>query len=403
MQAKSLRAYGVRSGPSPLHDVYKLLMFLASRASATNKPVYRELEKIFRFFNDTEDFAYCLREQSPAKGYYYIYPNTEYTLSRTIGEFLNYAERAWNLNEIVSDTPLHDELRCTSCYTFAGVLRGSNTFSANFITSANSFEKFYDVAIYLSKHGVSHYDELVQSFDYAAAKDKFRERCQREAFKIQVHKDMIQPLVTLNDPKKLGTKAAEKGHILAHLHLFELVSAYESLELLLKIGVSVATVFQDTDLVNEIGSWRKALRDAEPAIRAQIQTARTNYQRIYKIISTDAWMRVYEKPFPWYSVSAGDIETLVTRFKRDTSELFKEARLPAALFVPSIQNMTTKSVPVVQPESPRRSKNLVRNSPAYSPTPKSSVSPTRSLYPEDSKLNIAKDRNGRVTDISLID
>lgn len=368
MQAKGLRSYGMRSGPSPLHDVYKLLMFLGSRVQNVNKPVYRELQKLFKFFNDTEDFDYCLKHQGPATDLYYIYPNTEYTMSRTIGELIDYADAVWDLDGIVSSTPLYDELRCTSCYTFAGVIRDSGVFSADFIFSADTFEKFYDVAIYMSKHSVNQYDRLVETFDYSAAKDKFQARCHKELNKISVNKDLIQPAVVSDNPNKLATKTAEKGHILTHLKLFELVGAYEDLELLLKIGSSLATVFQDSSLITQIATWRSTLATTEPTIRNQIHIARVNYQQMYKVINTDLWNRLYNKPFPWYITSAGDIETLVTRFKRDTAELFVEARLPAALF-------KTSTVPKL--------KNLARG-----------------LYPKDSKLKIVKDRNGRVTDVS---
>jgi hypothetical protein len=394
MNSKSLRAYGVRTGPSPLHDVYKLLMFLAVRAQRTNPKVYYELEKAFRFFNATEDFEYCLEAQSPAAGIYYIYPATQRTLSRTIQEFIDYVSGVWNLEGVVTAKPLYNELRCTDCYTFTGVLKESGVFSAAFVTQAQTFQEFYDIATYLSKYGDNSYDILVKNFEYAEAREKFRLRCQKEKDTLEANLDITSPQVNAGNPASLATRAAEQAHKLAQIKLFVLVSTFEDLSLLLKIGSSVAIVFQDAALLEEIKGWRQQLQSAEPIVRKRISEARATYLAIYEMIESSRW-RPYATAFPWYRISAGDVEGLGQRFKQDSGELFVESRLPAALIE------TVAAQPKRKPASKEKSVSPRRKSPAVEAVAPSSPPKVQTLFPPNSPLRINTNRGGEVTSVHL--
>jgi len=394
MRDKGLRAYGMRNGPHPLHDVYKLLMFLgASTKRANNMPVYRELEKLFRFFNDSETFASCLESQSPQKGYYYILPALDWILNYNIGNVIAYAESIWDVSNIVTTEPNFNVLECTSCYTFAGVLKESGTFSKNFVTSAHSFADFYDVATYLSKYAIDHYEELVKSFDYQKAKKDFVASIVKEIEVVQRLKNFEQATVLPGNIRALATAAAEKSHAQSQLNLYELVSAYEDVELMAKIGINVATIFQDAALIKEIKDYRLIIKNSEPAIRKQISQANLNYQKIHEIITMPKWLYTYERAFPWYSNAAGNVVGLKSRFNKDVNDLFVETRLPAVLLniVPE-KILITEEVEPVKPVVVKRVEgiNIERE-------------PKRNLYPDNPKLLINRARNGQVISLALAD
>jgi len=343
----NLRAYGLTDGGWPLHDVYKLMMFLASDcANSGNKAVLKELEKLFRFFNKGEGFLQALDAQKPGRdGLYYIFPPLIDTIQYTMGDVLEHCMKVWNLGDVISETPQHDLLECSeSCYTFRAVLKNRSDFAAKMEVS--TFPEFYDAALYLHRYSLDHYDDLIKNFKYETAKKQFLSQVNGELENLKKYTNSKS--VDLRG-KKLSTVPVLRQAMENQKNLFHLVSSFENLEILTKIGTSVARVFRDDSLYSDLRKIEKSLVSYEGAMEREINLANENYKYIYSIITKPDW-KIFRRTYSWYENSAGDVVALGIRYEKIKRDLFKEIQLPAS-FVGNDRVITEE---VVKKEKPKK-------------------------------------------------
>lgn len=346
-----LRAYGVKDGKFPLHDAYKLLMFLGGSAlAARNVPVYRELEKLFHFFNKEESFEYAIKNQGPNQDLYYALPAFSDLVNLRMSDLLNYARKVWDLSKVLSEKPQHDILHCTSCYTFRGVLKETGTFADK--PTAETFAQFYDLAIYLNSHSVDDYDDLVSRFDYKKAKKEFLSELDGLVQNIERLSGVVSnkqyTIATL--PTNLAMREIANAHKTA----FSLVADFEKADTMCKIGLSMSKLFHDKDLDRQCLNYRSILDKSKTGIGRQIDYLNDVYVVIHQLLSSGEWRNKYSKAFAWYETSSGDIVGLKMRFRQDISKLFTEMRLPSSIISHIAEE--PQAPQVVQKQSPKKVK-----------------------------------------------
>lgn len=387
MRAVSFRAFGVRDGPHPLHDVYKLVCFLGSylRNNSKAKATYEFLRRCFTFFNNREPFETALTAQSPDNDLYYILPATAEILAFTISDFIAYLDATNEFSEVISTKPTLNLLECTDCYTFAGTLVKSGLFSNNLLTNVHTLEAFYDRAVWLAKAKQTKlYQTLVDNFDYAAAKDRYNKRISKDV--ANINKQLKTPMIDVPQRiEDIATRAALTSIVNNHLALFSIVSSYEDVEALSKVARQVATIFQDKVFIEMIEKTLKDLSLHGTKIRKMVARGEEVYAGIYKIMKMPAW-KFHEDKYPWYYGSAPNIVGLAERFHRDEADLFTPLPLPAAILpvLPVAPALVATTAAV--PKSPRRT-----------PSPQQAV--TDDLYPTNSSLSYQRDKQGKIVGV----
>lgn len=384
MRAVSFRAFGVRNGPHPLHDVYKLVCFLGSyiRKNTKVKATYEFLRHCFTFFNNQESFESALDAQSPSAGLYYILPATAEILAFTVSDFIAYLDASDEFSAVISDKPTLNLLACTDCYTFAGTLIKSGLYSNDLLTGVHTLEAFYDRAVWLMKNKLTEqYQTLVDNFDYSAAKERYSARIAKDL--ATINKYLKTPMLDIPQRvEDIATRSAHTSIVNNHLALFSIVSSYEDVEALSKVARQVATIFQDRPFIEKIEATLKDISLHSSKIKKMVDNGEAVYAGIYKITKMSGW-KFYEDKYPWYYGSASNIVGLADRFHRDEEDLFKPLPLAAAL-VPV-------AAPVeVAPRSPRRA------APAQPPVQQANDD----LYPANSALVYQRDKQGKIVGVT---
>ncbi len=326
----SLQAYGVIDGPWPLHDLYKLLMFLAQTLILSNKnsEVLSEMRKIFRFFNKTETLENAVRDQ---RKFYYFLPAVQETAQYNVMDLIDYIAQVCDVRNVMLDNPQsHPVLECTQCYTFLGTIRGAYIKTPK----PETLLEFYDLASHLGGSSKISYDELVSSFDYAKAANDFKS-------KVDASMKIISKIlsdVRINAPilpqqltaRKLASPTILNPMSISYTKLFEVVSHYEDIETWLKVGMAIAILYSDENLIGFINDIRNNMKKYNEIIIKHIERSRNNYRKILPIVDSAKW-DIYTGRYPWYRSRSGDIVHMVNRFNEDTRELFTEERLPSTL------------------------------------------------------------------------
>ena len=316
--------YGVTVNPNPMYDAYKLIMFSAMEAQKKNNvPVYREIERIFPFFNQRETLAQALAGQEK---YLFSLPNLAPSVS--LYDLIDYIRDVCDLQEIITSHPMAPVLECSSCYSFSGALRGSLKDSRR----VETFFEFYDMATHLRNS--RKYDAFVSSYDYSRGKTLFRERVDRDVGDLRrvitqmsrqksIVLDETYSARKLANAQLVSTLSAQFGDLLLSISLFEDISIW------LKVGFSVATLRGDAELLEYIRLQREYLYDeALPSLMALVQAARANYKRVRSIAYTGEWSK-YERDFPWYMMVFSQVVYLTHRLEEDGRGVFEATRLPA--------------------------------------------------------------------------
>jgi hypothetical protein len=323
-----LEEFGITSGPWPLHDAYKLFMFsaLALITSKTNNKLLNEFRKIFRFFNKQETLEDAVKLQRKS---YYSLPKTEKTADYSILDLITYIKQNCNVSDILLDSPstVYPILECTSCSTFAGVINDAYIREPN----PKDFFEFYDFAYHYGSASKEIYDKMVLGFDYDSAYRNFQNKVDNHISIMHKFLSKKQP-IQLPKPltaRQLANPNVEKVLRKNYTNLIAAVSRYDDVKLWLKVGMSVAILFQDDNTVAYINAKRDELKASEKEIFAQIDTLIGIYRTIKPIVESQEW-DIYNAKYPWYA-SSGEIIYIRDRFKNSTGDLFVEDRLPSTL------------------------------------------------------------------------
>jgi hypothetical protein len=359
--------FGVQAGSNPLFDAYKLLMFMGFDLYTAGKAkgrVMAELAKIFTYFNDQEDYTECVVVQ---RELYYCFIPTQSNADMTLRGLIRHMHKVCNLSDIITDKPLYPVLECGSsgnhgdnkCFTFEGEIKHAQSYK----TSPSSLLEFYDVASTLKQSDRETYQKLVNSFDYTSNKKKFMQLVSEEIAHIKAHlssEDLksiptFKPRVSENELKSTDLTdrlSAGLNQVIAA------VSAYESLDLWLKVGENVGTVFQDQDMQEYVRSQREQLQKLNGTLMKAIDLFRNNYRTITKLIESETWVAKHHEKYPWYRDSGATIVGLVNRFRKDEKDLFNPLMLPSVMInqQPASQVKNTMSVLPIQ-----RNTKLVRS------------------------------------------
>lgn len=315
--------YGVTVAPNPMYDAYKLIMFAALETQSKNAAVYREIERIFPFFNQRETLAEALAAQGK---YSYSLPNFAPEVS--LYDLINYIRDVCDLREIITSQPVKQVLECTSCYSFAGALRSSLKDSR----AVQSFFEFYDIAARLRES--KKYEAFVTGYDYARGKALFVERVDRDVG------DLSETIARMTKRKAVILDESFTARKLANPELVAMLSArfrdlllsislFEDISIWLKVGSSVATLKGDAKLEEYIREQREYLvNKALPMLASLVQEARANYKRVRTVAYSGEW-RQYERDFPWYMMVFSQVVHLTHRLEADGRDIFEATRLPA--------------------------------------------------------------------------
>ena len=299
-------------------------------AKKTSSRVFAEAAKIFTYFNTSDTFLDSVIEQRELFYCFIKGPSTDHL---TIGGLIEHMHKVCDLREIVTDTPLFPVLSCgSSCMSFAGELDRA----ARRKTIPTNFLEFYDDGVHLGPKDRRAYESLVASFNYTNAKDEFVSMIGSETKHLQEH---------LSSPE-LAAVPVLKGRITPDMlrsadtmdmfskglaQVLSAVSAYENLSVWLSVGNSVATLFQDRNMVEYVAQQRALVQQLNSDLMSVIDLYRSNYRLTMPIIDTEAWVHARHRKYPWYRDSAATIVGLVARFRQDEKELYKPTHLHTAL------------------------------------------------------------------------
>ncbi len=347
----TLTELGMKVGPWIMYDVYKLLMFnaydlLVLKRNARgeeelidiiNPEVFKVIEVLFRFFNQTDGFLDALVAQRPL---YLILPMFDNIASLEVEDFINYVVDQFEMADIMETEARYPLLSCDKCFTFKGAK------DATMAKEPKTFFEFYDTATHLARGRTEDYDRLVKSFNYQEARLAYRQSIETDLKHIKtLLAGATIPTIRDNATSAiLANKNLVKNLTTSYQTLVDLVSTYEDLELWLKVGHSIAILYQDAELSREIAAARQDLQKADQAIKDLLKRSGANYRVIRKIVESPSWER-YRKDFPWYVLASGEIVHLEKRFEYDRNDLFREERLPAAL----VAAVAPKAVAAVAP------------------------------------------------------
>ena len=385
-----LMPYGVKVDPNPLYDIYKLMMFCAlALVKDQRNPVFVELSKIFRFFNQQDDFVTAIDYQ---EDYLYALP---YNGSLTLYDLLDYIEANCNVGDVITSSPTKQVLECTSCHTFYGALKDSLSSA-----SPETFFEFYDLATKL--RGSPRYSPTVRAYDYARGGEMYLARVDEDVGRL---KDVLMSLKPVAIPSNgtadmLASKALV-GLLSTNFTLvITAVSLFEDITLWLKVGTSVATLYKDDELLQYIDSKMRYLRDtALPLIQSQVITARDNYRTVRKIIYSGRWA-AYESRYPWYTTVFTQVVYLIDRVNADKQDVFNSTKLEDAL--PEVTQPLSDAArdTGLHPANPRAATSSPAN-PQQTVLPPSNPRPS-GLLPANPRVASVRDSFGNISDVKVV-
>lgn len=326
-----LSQFGVKAGVNPLYDVYKYLMFIGYDflRRNSNSPVIDEAARIFSYFNDKEDYLYCVEKQRDT---FYCFLPSASNANMTLRGLIAHVHAVCDLSGVVTKKPLYTVLDCSSkgsCIAFQGLLKEARLSKE----PPKTILEFYDVAS--STKNKSKYEELVAGFDYNGAKKEFKRSLEHEMnlFSSYINSEQLRRIPALGKVTALTLRdraiyeALESGFN----YLLSAVSSYETIELWFKVAEAVATVFQDQNFANYVNVGRDKLRSYNASLMKSVEVVRRNYSQMRSIIEEDLWLELYHQKYPWYRDSSSTIVGLVNRFKRDEEDLFTPLMLPSVM------------------------------------------------------------------------
>lgn len=314
--------------PWPLHDAYKLLMFMLQASIIQNKPdVEAALTKIFRFFNKTEDprlvttnakrdingrISYDVygSQFDPAR---FALPYNDSTSKYTMKDLIYFVLEEFPRVGIVLTQPPkgYNVLECTSCMSFGQVARIIG--AAEPIPKPQTFFHLYDAAMLESRLGKDTFKQMVASFNYTPARAEFVKKINslvteaREITSSASHVDL--QINNVFDPVSLLNIRRNNEQI------YRLTDVLERLNSNIGIGRWVGSLFNDMELISMLDKTLVESTRYQPILCELVTRASNNYVIIYNAMLTPAWKDNYSRDptYVWYAESAGDITSLQNR------------------------------------------------------------------------------------------
>lgn len=313
--------------PWPLHDAYKLLMFMIQYSILQNRPeAEAALTKIFRFFNKKEDprnittktyvdnFGKTVRNELGLQwDSRFALPYNENTSKHTILELVYFILKEFPRIGIVFTQPPkgYNILECTSCLSFNQVARIVG--AAEPIPKPKTFFHLYDAAMLESRLGQDKFNQIIKSFDYPTAKDEFMRKVKNLLTDITTMSSVVthidlQPGNVFDPVSVLNVRRNNEL-------IYKMIDTLERLNFNINIGQWVGQIFNDDNLINSLTQYSTDIVKYRPMICELVTRASQNYTTIYNAMMTPAWNSTYSKDqrFVWYAESAGDIISLQNR------------------------------------------------------------------------------------------
>lgn len=226
----------------PLHDAYKLLMFMAREL--LNKPALKKVKEIYKFFS-TEPIEIAVEEQFELR---YSLP---YDPKFTIGMLIKHViDKCGGSAVITKDKdPKLMTLECHECD------KVSLTSAKRNIDIPTSFNEFYDFYPYISRKYPQFSQAVKDKFNYSASKDDYMRKLNA----------MLSEVESFSVNNYLSDDSYYK--------LFRLINVTESLVTYATVGNWIATYFSDTELLAVTTSLTTKIAALKVTICSEVQKA----------------------------------------------------------------------------------------------------------------------------------
>lgn len=256
-----------------MHDIYKFLMFCCMYATKyNNNSVIIEGNKIFKFFNATEDLTTCLNAQYPMR---YALALTEESNKLTIDMLCNHIRTVCNC-DFISPTRTMQVLDCEKmCLTSSSVFTELGLATDEIPTPDNIIE-LYDIAVRLQNSGRENEKlRIGRNFQYT------------QAMRIHINKlhNIISQLVNVRKDLKLmdiGLMTVDQvlnyntmvGVRSMYLSVGEIVELTTELQFNYDIGLAVARSYNDNTAIT-------ILQDIMNTFNREIRPSLEDSKRIF--------------------------------------------------------------------------------------------------------------------------
>lgn len=241
-----------------MHDLYKLLMFCARFASMYgNDPVYREIEKIFRFFNTQEKLSDAINLQWPIR---YSLPLTEKTvMAYTIDKYAQFIRHNSNCEFIgtmrnISMPSLSCDNMCVSENGIYDELGMSLTSTE--IPAPDNIILFYELNMRLYNKGRNEErDVMIAKFDYKKAMSTHIEKMKQymtEIYKLSSNfRSVDMQRLGLNTLFNQQTLASSQN---AYFVGSSIIDRTQRLKYFYAVGIAVASRYEDKEGMNQLNA-----------------------------------------------------------------------------------------------------------------------------------------------------
>lgn len=343
-----------------LSDAYKLLMSLAlaliggGKVSPRNEPVYREMEKIFRFFNQKETIAQAIVRQADL---YYAIPK----VAAGVYDLVEHINTFCPVSEISGLVPQFSVLQCgvggqfSVCHNFAGTLKKIQAEGVTLVT----FFEFYDFATHaLAKpEWRTRYDEVYAIYNYRQGSAKFIAKIDNLKTRVLKALSSISDAehVNLNGAvaKDLANKALVASLSTSLDQIITGIAWVEDISLYLKVANVIGQLYEDSKIIEYIADGRAFISRAMNELNGHIEIMRSHYAVFRSLVIGGRW-EIYAQRFPWYHTMLTQVVYLIHRMRATQAQMRNELPpLPVPMPAPSpvaspifFQSVDTKLVPV---------------------------------------------------------
>ena len=405
-----------------LGDAYKLLMSLAGkllsnqREAPRNPTVYREMEKIFRFFNQTETLAEAHMRQDDL---YYAFPSENVLPVVRLGiyDLIAHIVQVCPTVNIYGSLPQAGVLRCggaaqfSVCNSFMGTMKEIQAEGVRLVT----FFEFYDFATHALALDRSRYNEAFHLYDYSNGSRLFVEKIENLKSRLVNAMLKISQAETVNlngaEPKDLANKLLIEALSVSLDQLITGISLFEDISLYLKVAEVIANVYDGQYMLKYITDTRVFLTNSTDVLDRQIEAMRSHYAVFRQMILGGRW-EIYAQRFPWYHTMLTQIAYLIHRMRTNKAQLYVKLPVlptPVPIRVPAPKIVTP--IPVYSPsprltslssQSPRPTlvslsaqppKSVSESTPVVVPAPRIVGTP---------KVTAVRDTSGKIRDIVLL-
>lgn len=291
-----------------MNDLYKLLMFCAKFSSMYgNDPVYKEIEKIFKFFNTQEDLKDAISLQWPIR---YSLPLTQQTVvAYTIDRFSKFIRHNCNCEFIGNIKNLSiPSLDCDGmCINENGIYEemGINLTSDQ-IPAPNDILMFYEINIRLHNKGKDKERlDMVTKFNYKLAIEKHINKMTNYIKEIYDFSSKFRSV----DMQRLGVEALFnetnlKNSQEAYFVGSSIIDRTQRLKYFYAVGIAVSVHYKDQPIIDKLND---ILNEYNTYIRPSLISTHTiieNNNIYLNSLVTDSFviqkLNVTNSQYRWY-------------------------------------------------------------------------------------------------------